>query len=252
MGKESNLGIPIKKFREAQIDEKDYWMQKRTEIISDKYRKYKKNAAIDILYKLQSTTDDGCLESLLEIGGGGDPMVEYFEGDIGVVIDPLGVFYKTEFLQSQLRSVEYFCGIGENLPFRSDSFDGVLLYNCIDHGIAPFKILDESKRVLRHGGAIHLLVDTYSFQYCVYRKIFEHIFPKKRDKKHPNCLRFKTVSKYMKDLGFVELKSYHGANPYSVVFGDFAIPNENAPKIILKGHRAVRAFYRLEDQLPQS
>lgn len=251
MGKKFNIGISIEKFREAQKDEKDYWRQKQTEIISEKYREYKQNAAIDILNELQSTTDDGYLERVLEIGGGGDPIVEYFVGDVGVVIDPLGIFYKTELLPSQLSSVEYFCGIGENLPFRSDSFDGVLLYNCIDHGIVPLKILDESKRVLRHGGAIHLLVDTYSFRFCVYRKIYEHIFPKKRDKKHPNCLRFKTVSKYMKDLGFVEFKSYHGAHPHSVVFGGSAKPNENALKIILKGHRALRAFYRLEDQLPQ-
>ncbi len=141
----------------------------------------------------------------------------------------------------------YFCGIGENLPFKSDSFDGVLLYNCIDHGIAPFKILEESKRVLRHGGAIHLLVDTYSFQYCVYRKIYEYIFPKQRDKKHPNCLRFKTVSNHLKDLGFVEIKSYHNAHPYSLVSKGSSKSNEITPKIILQGHRALRAFYRLEN-----
>jgi SAM-dependent methyltransferase len=246
MSKKSKMSKPLEKFQIAQKDEKDYWKQKQTELTSKKYRDFKRDAAMDILDELQSATNDGCLERVLEIGGGGDPMVEYFGGDIGIVIDPLGKFYKTELLPFHLSLVEYYCGIGENLPFKSSTFDGVLLYNCIDHGIAPFKILDESKRVLRHGGAIHLLVDTYSFQFTGYRKIYGHIFPQKSDRKHPYCLRFKTVSKYLRDLGFVELKSYHGAHPYSLVFGSSKGPIENTLKIMLQGHRALRAFYRLE------
>lgn len=246
MGRRSKNIITIEEFRLAQEDEKEYWRQKQTEIVSEKYRKMKRNATMEILTELRSATRDGHLQRVLEIGGGGDPMVEYFRGEIGVVIDPLGSFYKTELFPLQLGSVEYFCGIGESMPFKSDTFDGVLLYNCIDHGIAPFMILDESKRVLRHGGAIHLNVDTYSIQFTAYRRILEKLFHINKYKEHPHCLRFKSVSKYLKNLGFVELKSFHGKQPYSHVFDGQTGTLRNFLKDVVKGRRALRAFYRLE------
>jgi ubiquinone/menaquinone biosynthesis C-methylase UbiE len=230
----------------AQEDEKEYWRQRQTEIASDKYREIKRNATMEILNELKSATRDGRLQRVLEIGGGGDPMAEYFGGEIGIVIDPLGRFYKTELFPSQLDSVEYFCGIGESLPFKSDTFDGILLYNCIDHGIAPFMILDESKRILRQGGAIHLYVDTYSIQFTAYRRILENLFHENRYKEHPNCLRFKSVLKYLKNLGFVEHQSFHGEQPYFHVFGGQKGTFRNFLKDFAKGRRALRAFYRLE------
>jgi ubiquinone/menaquinone biosynthesis C-methylase UbiE len=246
MGIRSKNHITIEEFRLAQEDEKEFWRQRQTEIASEKYRKMKRNATMEILTELQSATRDGHLQRVLEIGGGGDPMVEYFMGEIGVVIDPLGRFYKTELFPSQLSTVEYFCGIGESLPFKSDTFDGVLLYNCIDHGIAPFMILDESKRILRQGGAIHLYVDTYSIQFTAYRRILENLFHESKYKEHPNCLRFKSVSKYLKNLGFVELKSFHGELPYFNVLEGQTGTFRNLLKDMIKGRRALRGFYRLE------
>jgi SAM-dependent methyltransferase len=248
MGRRSKDHITIEEFRLAQEDEKEYWRQSQTEIVSEKYRKMKRNATMETLTELQSATRDGHLQRILEIGGGGDPMVEYFKGEIGVVIDPLGRFYKTELFPSQLGKVEYICGIGESLPFKSDTFDGVLLYNCIDHGIAPFMILDESKRILRHGGAIHLYVNTYSIQFTAYRKILRNFFHENKYKEHPNCLRFEIVSKYIKDLGFVELKSYHQEHPYSQALEGPKGTIRNFLKDMVKGRRALRAFYRLEGQ----
>jgi SAM-dependent methyltransferase len=246
MEKRYKNSISIEEFKMAQEDEKEYWRQRQTQIASDKYRIMKKKATMEILTELQSTTRDGHLQRVLEIGGGGDPMVEYFRGEIGVVIDPLGRFYKTQLFPSQLDLVEYFCGIGESLPFKSDTFDGVLLYNCIDHGIAPFIILDESKRVLRQGGAIHLYVDTYSIQFTTYRRALENLFHENKYKEHPNCLRFKSVSKYLKNLGFVELRSYHQEQPYFQILEEQTGTFRDFLKDMIKGRRALRAFYRLE------
>ncbi len=248
MDRKYRKGIPKEQFQRAQKHEKDYWKQRQNEITTDEYRRIKRKAAMEILSELKATTNDSCLERVLEIGGGGDPMIEYFKGDIGVVIDPIGRFYKTELFASQLAQVQYFCGYGENLPFKKNSFDGVLLYNCIDHGFNPFKILDESKRVLRYGGALHLLVDTYSLQFAVYRKILENITHENKYMEHPNCLRFKIVSGYLEDIGFVELKNLHGNNPCSRILKDSSRDIEGFLKGMVKGRRALRAFYRLEEQ----
>lgn len=173
-------------------------------------------------------------------------MVEHFLGNIGIVTDPLARFYKTEIFPTQLASVEYFYGIGEHLPFKSHSFDGVISYNCIDHGVAPFEILHECKRVLRQGGSMHLLVDTYSLEFMGYRKLIESTIPKYRDDLHPHVLRFNVVAKYLKKLGFVEIKGRHDEHPYSRVLRDPKESIDRFLKDMARGHRALRAFYRLE------
>ena len=239
------MKIPIGRFNEAQKSEQLYWEQRRQEISSETYRNIKRSASLEILNELRMTTNDGCLKYILEVGGAGDPMVEYFQNDFGIVIDPLARFFKTELLPEQLASVEYYSGIGEKLPFKSASFDGVLLYNCIDHGIAPFDILTESSRVLRKGGALHILVDTYSLLSNMYRMAVEKVLPARRCEEHPHGLRFSAVANHIKSLGFVEVKDCHDDHPYYRFLNDPKTSKEFI-RGMAKGHRKLRAFYRLE------
>lgn len=246
MGKRTTPRVSVKRFQKAQKTEREYWQQKRELLVSEEYNKHKQKAALDIFDNLQAATDDGRLEKVLEVGGGGDPMIAHFRGERGMVIDPLAPFYKINLLPEQLSSVVYFCGIGENLPFKENYFDGVLVYNCIDHGIAPYDILSESKRVLRTGGAIHLLVNTYSSQFIVFRKMIERIIPTYTVVDHTHYLRYKSVIKHVRELGFVEITSYHDEHPYSVVMNKSNESGRTIIRDLLKGHRAIRAFYRLE------
>jgi SAM-dependent methyltransferase len=242
----SSPRISVKRFQEAQKTEQEYWQQRRDLLLSEDYNKNKKNAALDIFKNLQAATDDGLLEKVLEVGGGGDPMIAHFRGNCGMAIDPLARFYKIDLLPQQLSSVDYFNGIGENLPFKEGYFDGVLAYNCIDHGIAPYDILSESKRVLRRGGALHLLVNTYSYQFIAFRKIVESFIPSYSTVDHTHYLRFNSVTKYLRNLGFVEIAGHHDEHPYSSTLSSSGKSGKKSVKVILKGHRAVRAFYRLE------
>lgn len=242
----SSSRISIQKFREAQKTEQEYWQQNRDKLVSGEHNRNKQCAAEGIFTELKAATDDGRKEKVLEVGGGGDPMIIYFHGEKGMVIDPLARFYKLELLPGQLSSVVYFNGIGENLPFRDGSFDGVLLYNCIDHGLAPFDIISESGRVLRKGGAVHVLVNTYSSNYIIFRRLIEQIIPTYSVVDHTHYLRFNTIRKHLVDSGFTEVSSFHDENPYSKVLGNTGDSERNFIINLIKGHRVVRAFYRLE------
>lgn len=54
------------------------------------------------------------------------------------------------------RAFEFVQGIGEYLPFRSDSLDQVLFATSLDHMLVPRLALAEAQRVVRPGGAVNV------------------------------------------------------------------------------------------------
>lgn len=51
--------------------------------------------------------------------------------------------------------------VGERLPFADDAFDLVYSSNVLEHVADPRRVLDESLRVLRPGGYLHVVVPNY-------------------------------------------------------------------------------------------
>lgn len=49
-------------------------------------------------------------------------------------------------------------GVGEDLPFRDGSFDGVLCLNVLEHVKDPFRVAREIARVLKPGGELYCVV----------------------------------------------------------------------------------------------
>ena len=52
------------------------------------------------------------------------------------------------------RSFPYVCAIGECLPFKDNTFNGVLFASAIDHMIEPWAAVRESSRVLVNNGVL--------------------------------------------------------------------------------------------------
>jgi hypothetical protein len=106
--------------------------------------------------------------------------------------------------------------------------------------------LEEGKRVLRNGGALHLLLHTYSRAFVVYRKYIDNTRLSQGFEKHPNCLRFAPIQSFLKDLGFQEVMPIHDKQPFARLLEGNNRSGYGFFKEMIKGQRSLRAFYRLE------
>jgi SAM-dependent methyltransferase len=97
--------------------------------------------------------------AVLEVGCGAHGLIFGIPGLRSVGIDPLAVSYASLFpWQERARTIAAF---GEQLPFRTASFDVVLCDNVIDHAEGPDQILWEIVRVLKPGGVLYFTVNVH-------------------------------------------------------------------------------------------
>jgi len=88
---------------------------------------------------------------VLDIGCGPQSLPSYWKpvGEAELIgIDPLS--------GEEKRAFGFVQGIGEYLPFRSDTFDQVLMASSLDHALAPRRVLREARRVLKGDGRLSL------------------------------------------------------------------------------------------------
>lgn len=92
---------------------------------------------------------EGCI---LDVGCGPQRLPAYARDCPGVFvgIDPLLGEFPRQFL--------FVRGIGEYLPFRSDSYDRVLFATSLDHTLAPMRALAEARRVVKPSGSVVLWI----------------------------------------------------------------------------------------------
>jgi SAM-dependent methyltransferase len=103
---------------------------------------------------------------VLDVGGGVGTVREFLsEGTRFISIDPSidAPFRvtkpKLEAYKCLARKLNFVCGSGEFLPFRSESFDWIHMRSMLDHVQIPDLVLMEAHRVLRPDGS--LLVGLY-------------------------------------------------------------------------------------------
>ncbi|WP_197748120.1 methyltransferase domain-containing protein [Mycolicibacterium helvum] len=86
------------------------------------------------------------------------PRVLILGGSIlGAGMEPLSVHADIEFVESDVAFGPR-TGIildGHSIPFREESFDGVIAQAVLEHVLDPHKIVEEIHRVLRNGGVIY-------------------------------------------------------------------------------------------------
>jgi ubiquinone/menaquinone biosynthesis C-methylase UbiE len=72
---------------------------------------------------------------------------------------------KSMSLESSIKSPEFLCGVGENLPFKENTFDLVICHTVIEHVENVDNVIKEIARVLNIGGVCHLDAPNYIFPY---------------------------------------------------------------------------------------
>lgn len=132
---------------------------------------------------------------ILEVGAGGFGMVYFVDQQCSkVAVDPLCHNYKDIFAGRNIMTYTHIVtGVGEYLPFEDNSFDMVLCFNIIDHGMNPSGIIKELSRVLKPEGNILLMVNTFDIHKSIRSKL--HLI----DKPHPHHLHDAEVIQFIKD-----------------------------------------------------
>lgn len=100
-------------------------------------------------------------QSVVEIGAGPYPAIAAAPAwRRAVAVDPLAKGYAREgLLPAACDRVTYIDSPGESVPLAARSADLVIIENTLDHVTDPEGVLTETRRLLRPGGLLWLLVD---------------------------------------------------------------------------------------------
>lgn len=98
---------------------------------------------------------------ILEIGGAGEPLVNFFSLGEKYTLDPLAEDYKNLFADLYKHN-SLVRGKAESLPFLDSRFDIVVILNTLDHCENPNQALLEIWRVLKNNGVILLSLNVTS------------------------------------------------------------------------------------------
>lgn len=188
--------VSSKRWEIAQEAEKEFWQNKYPgEVmqieLGDKY--FKKSKIL--LKKWSKFIKINKKTKILQIGCGPLDLINYLKGMKRYSLDPLADFYKEKF-PVDYKKANLVKGVGEDLPFKDEFFDIVLLPNVLDHTVNPEKVLSEIKRVLKKDGIFYF--DIYFYQKGFLQLARAWAFSKKFKKKifnpaHPHMFTLKKV-----------------------------------------------------------
>jgi SAM-dependent methyltransferase len=178
------------RWRKAQEYERGYWESVASSITEDPHEQlgFYEWRAGQLSIRLQRLGRASLLDGtarILELGSGPVGVVGSLPGARRVAVDPLNGVYADNPRLVELRepSVEYLDVPGEDLPFEVESFDLVIMENCIDHVRDVDAVMGEIRRVLRPGGVLYLTVNARSpVGYLVHRLLARAVL----DPGHPH------------------------------------------------------------------
>lgn len=209
------------KWNTAQDRELEWWASRDETLSTPQRVDLKRRATLDIWDHVVRVMGSDPPRRVLEIGTGGDGFVNFIPNAFCVGLEPLLMRMKGAGIGLFAPEARFVLGVGERLPFRNDCFDVAFLYNVLDHVAQPGAILDETRRVLRHDGLLHVLLDTYSWSFSVYRAL-------RPDPMHPHTFTPGRFREEMESRGFRVVDDLSDAQPKD-----------------LRRHLQVRAFYRV-------
>ena len=204
----------LKKWRIAQNREKVFWREYKVVTMEglDIHAKYYK-VAIDLMSGIEECQDN---DIILDVGCGPGDMLNLVHAEFKIGLDPLFPYFKKQgFAQ---RTFEGILAVGENLPFRSNTFGKVFCYNVLDHTADPKRVYLEIRRVMKDTGYLLLALDVRSPMLVLIRMIAQ--LGIKKDPLHPHSFLIGNVVRLLSKLGFsiVSIRKLFSLKPaYSIV-----------------------------------
>lgn len=96
---------------------------------------------------------------ILEIGYGASPLISFIPDSKKFAIDPLSDVYSAYYGLG--KNIMLIKGMGEDMPYRSNTFDLIFVTNTLDHVLTPNKLLSEVHRILKNDGILFLTVNCF-------------------------------------------------------------------------------------------
>lgn len=153
--------VSLKRWEIAHVSEEEYWNDYTTESLSKRSGERYRNKAKILIEEWKKYIKINNQIKILQIGCGPEDVINYFPIGKKYSIDPLADFYKKKFSFNYKLTNLQKAG-GENIPFKDNFFDVVVLTNVLDHTHMPEKVLSEIQRVLKKEGLFHF--ENYIFQ----------------------------------------------------------------------------------------
>ncbi len=146
--------VTTERFDKAQNAEKGLWDSIEESFILDHQKYYvKKSKYLTNELLKYGKEKDICV---LQVGCAVDDIINHLLVKEKHSIDPLADFYIKKFGKIiNYEETNYLKGTGENLPYKDEMFDVIILANVLDHCKNPEKILQEAKRVLKDDGILY-------------------------------------------------------------------------------------------------
>jgi ubiquinone/menaquinone biosynthesis C-methylase UbiE len=187
----------MNRWKLAQEYERNWWLNQAEKIDLSFY----KNFALEIIELLKPHIKLEKETKILEIGSGASGIITHLHSDFRFAIDPLEEFYSSipKYKNYRDQKVSYLSALGENLPFKSDYFDLIIMDNVLDHCNEPLHVISEMKRVLKTNGTLYFRQNTYHLWGRLIRKLMEIFLI---DKGHPHTFSQKALRKIFNQYRF--------------------------------------------------
>ena len=183
-------------WKHAQTLEPIHWMENKDAILDANYRRQIQERSLSLqklLAKYGPVSGDKL--NILEIGGGGTPLIDFFKGGERHEADPLADFYQEQFGRVLDKSVVWHKTKGEKLPFEEGKFDVIISRNVLDHVQDDRQCLLEMHRVLKPGGIGYVAVNNFSGPLLWFRSAF-------KDPEHPYTYSHSSLDAKIRETSF--------------------------------------------------
>lgn len=198
--------MKLNRWNKAQKYEKDWWLSRKDDVDLSFYETF----SIELLEDIEGVIKIENGTQILEIGSGAAGIITFLkDSEYRYAIDPLEDTYASvkHFLEYRDKNVNYFNGIGEELPFEDNKFDFIIIDNVLDHCEDPDKVFSEMKRTIKNNGIIYFRQNTYTCWGKFVRSMMEKF---EIDKGHPFTFTKKGLKDSFKKYNFDILKFKRG------------------------------------------
>lgn len=179
----------------AQKIEPIAWELNKDTLYSEEYREKIRLRSLELQSFLNPYIDISNPEiKILEIGGGGTPLIDHFPDCQRHAADPLQDYYNDLFTYIN-EDIITKTTKAEDLDYDDNYFDLVITRNCIDHVDSLDESLRQIRRVTKPDGKIYIGCNVFKGLLFIIRTIY-------KDPEHPYTFSHNSLEKIIRNSGF--------------------------------------------------